>query len=231
MTLINDALRSFQAQTVINKRNHVHVAIDEMRRTLPTLVSTAVSTAMLMQNAHGISQPAPASSSQDHTPTLLPIYSTTPKTSSSFAPTMTNMRHAKAIPSQLAPFFGEKSDNSRRATHTGRNPSSPPHNEPSTPPSRSAVTSAPSYAPFSPTVTSIDETYAQQPAPYNLVTQRTMPPRFRQAVDFRTYRLENRNQTISSRQMQRVAKTANEIKLMLQRNYSDPSRPISVFRF
>lgn len=79
MTFINEALRDFQPETVVYTHNHVYDGTDDMRRTFPTLVSTAVSTVVLVKNAHGISHPEPALSSQDHPPMPLSSHSPTPK--------------------------------------------------------------------------------------------------------------------------------------------------------
>lgn len=61
MTFINVALHKFQAQTAANTRNHVKDALDDLRQTLPTLVSAAESTEMLMQTANGTTNLAPDS--------------------------------------------------------------------------------------------------------------------------------------------------------------------------
>lgn len=182
-TFINDALRD-QAQTVVDTRNHVYDAIEDMRRTLLIFVSIAVSTAMIMQTASRTPHPAPASPRQDHPPTPLSSHSVISRHSTYFAPTAAHMQHAHVPPSQRAPHLTKDKAFTQRATHTGGNPPSPTNMEPSTPPSRSVTTSAPNRAPHAPTQMDIDKANARLPPPCNLVTQWTMHPRFRQAAIF-----------------------------------------------
>lgn len=74
-TFINNTVREFQAQTVADTRSHIHDALNEMHRTLPILVSSAVSTATLIQTAHGTSHPEPDSPRQNY---LVSLYQVIP---------------------------------------------------------------------------------------------------------------------------------------------------------
>lgn len=58
-TFILEAFPDFQAQTVIDTRSHVRNDLEEIRRTLETLVSTEVLTTIHMQTAQGASYLAP----------------------------------------------------------------------------------------------------------------------------------------------------------------------------
>lgn len=44
MTLVNDALNNFEAQTAVDTPNHVRDALNDLHQTLPTPVRTAMST-------------------------------------------------------------------------------------------------------------------------------------------------------------------------------------------
>lgn len=152
------------------------------------------------------SHPALASSIQDHPPMSLSSPSARPKNIPGFASAPTYMRHSQAIPSQHAPHLTKIPVADQCATRAGVIPPSRPHTEPSTPPSSSEATSAPYNAPHAPNPMDFYKANAQLPAPYNMLMQQTIHPLFRQGINFRTYRLANRNPTISSRQMRQVAK-------------------------
>lgn len=71
MTFINDSLHDFQEQPAVNTRNHVQDALKDLRQTLPTLVSTAVSTEALLQATNMTLHLALNSPEQDHQTTPL----------------------------------------------------------------------------------------------------------------------------------------------------------------
>lgn len=185
----------------------------------------------ILMFAHHLVRDYAASSSLDHPPTLLSSHSATPKNSPVFEPAPKYIHDGQSITSQHAPNVTIIPVVDQRATRACVNPPSPPHSVPSTSPIRSVRTSAPYYAPHALNPMDLDMANEQLPAPFHLSTQWTMYPRFRQAVNFGSFVLTNRNQTNSSRQTRQVAKTANKMKRIVQQHYLYPSRSTSVFSF
>lgn len=164
-TLINEALRASQGQTVADTRIHVQDAFDFMRRALQTLCQRQY----LCRPQTGRRTQYGACRDKIN---LLRLYQAT---WSRLGTSLISYPGAHATctcstePKRTT--FYESQAFTQRATHSG---CSPPHSEPATPPWRSVITSARYHALRAPTPMNLDKANAQLPS--NLAMQRTMHP-------------------------------------------------------